>query len=142
MVFHYCRNTVGVGAPAGWKRKSKIEMKSVFDLCNTSQGMNCRVNNLEDVTQSRGLRAFRNGIIDLRALACFEETRKIKYHVRFNNCEHFVTFCRYNLPISLQVENLPKLLRTKPAHLLRDRERLDYVTKYASQFVKASTITC
>lgn len=134
MVFHYCRNTIGVAAP-NWKRKSRIEMKRVCDLCYTS----CRVNNLDDVAESREWTAFPNGTIVRRALASFEENRKIKYDVRFNNCEHFAINCRYNRRISLQVENrLPKLLRTKPAHLRRDRERLDDATKHATQCVKAN----
>jgi len=107
-------------------------MKDVSELCNTPpcQGHCCRVSNLEVVAQRKGLRAYPNDIIVQRARERYEEN--IKYSLRFRNCEHFATSCRYSHPFSTQVERFFKFVPF--IRLRRDNETLDNETRRALQF--------
>ncbi|XP_046462354.1 phospholipase A and acyltransferase 1-like [Daphnia pulex] len=95
------RYTVGVDSPRLFFFTRIVE-KTVRNLCNVH---GCRVNNLEEAAEERGLRPFRPDVIVERAREFLREDRLIFYHVLTQNCEHFATKCRYGEAFSLQVSD-------------------------------------
>ncbi len=76
--------------------------KTIRTLCEEH---GCRVNNLEEAADERGLRPFRPDVIVERAREFLREDRLMFYHVLTQNCEHFATKCRYGEAFSLQVSD-------------------------------------
>jgi hypothetical protein len=89
----------------------------------------CRVNNLENVASEKRLNALPNDTVVQRALAFMEKDIIETYSLRYRNCEHFATSCRYYHPFSTQVERVAKFM---PITLLRrDIDIFDSATEYA-----------
>jgi hypothetical protein len=134
--FLNCRNTIGVSSPEN--KWSTIEKKDVSELCSTPpcQGHCCRVNNLEEVARRKRLETYPNDIIVQRALEHYKEL--FKYSLRFRNCEHFATSCRYSESFSTQVE---KYLPSNTKRLQSDNEVVETVSRRAERraFQFAST---
>jgi transposase InsO family protein len=99
--FHYYRYTVGVDSPRLFFFTRIVE-KTIRTLCNVH---GCRVNNLEEAAEERGLRPFRPDVIVERAREFLREDRFMFYYVLNQNCEHFATKCRYGQAFSLQVSD-------------------------------------
>jgi hypothetical protein len=99
--FHYYRYTVGVDSPRLFFFTRIVE-KTIRTLCNEH---GCRVNNLEEAAEERGLRPFRPDVIVERAREFLREDRLRFYSLLTQNCEHFATKCRYGQPFSLQVSD-------------------------------------
>jgi hypothetical protein len=81
---------------------TRIVEKTIRNLCNVH---GCRVNNLEEAAEERGLRPFRPDVIVERAREFLREDRLRFYSLLTQNCEHFATKCRYGQPFSLQVSD-------------------------------------
>jgi hypothetical protein len=83
---------------------TRIVEKTIRNLCGGHDGR-CRVNNLDEAAEERGLRPFRPDVIVERAWGFLREDRLIVYNLITDNCEHFATKCRYGQAFSLQVSD-------------------------------------
>jgi hypothetical protein len=91
---------------------------------------------LEEVARRKRLETYPNDIIVQRALEHYKEL--FKYSLRFRNCEHFATSCRYSESFSTQVE---KYLPSNTKRLQSDNEVVETVSRRAERraFQFAST---
>jgi hypothetical protein len=77
--------------------KATIRLDLLKDVCGESL---CRINNLEKAAQKRGLKPRSVSAILKDAYTMLDE--KFDYHPIDNNCEHFVTSCRFGSRFSEQ----------------------------------------
>jgi hypothetical protein len=101
-------------------------------LCDEHHG--CRVNNLDEAAEERGLRPLKPDFIVERAQHFLRENRLIFYNVVIKNCEHFATKCRYGQAFSLQVRDccstpftfvLTRISAIRDDYLSRRRSEVD-----------------
>jgi hypothetical protein len=83
----------------------------------------CRVNNLDEAAEERGLVALKPDVIVARAREFLRQDNYLVYDLVYKNCEHFATECRYGEAFSLQVPDcisklFMKFLICKPEHYL------------------------
>jgi hypothetical protein len=77
--------------------KATIRRDLLKDVCGKSL---CRINNLEEAAQKRGLKPRSVDAILKYAYTMLNE--KFEYDPIENNCEHFATCCRFGSPFSEQ----------------------------------------
>ncbi len=80
-------------------RKATIKRDLLKGVCGKSL---CRINNLGKAAQKRGLRP--RSVDNILKAAYKMLNEKFDYHPIDNNCEHFVTSCRFGLRFSEQAE--------------------------------------
>jgi HRAS-like suppressor 3 len=81
----------------GGNSKTTIKLDLLKDVCGESL---CRINNLEKAAQTIGLKPRTVGAILNDAYEMLE--KEFVYHPINNNCEHFVTRCRFGSKFSEQ----------------------------------------
>jgi hypothetical protein len=79
--------------------KATVRLDQLKEVCGESL---CRINNLEEAARKRRLKP--RSVGDILSHAYNMVDKELKYHPIENNCEHFVTSCRFGLRFSEQAE--------------------------------------
>ena len=98
---------MGDGKVVHLNNNGKVQLNDLTEVARDAQ---CRVNNLTESARRRGLqsRGTRKEVLRYTMGQLCNSDRQAKYHVLYNNCEHFATECLYGTGFSEQKDTVDK----------------------------------